>query len=140
MVRWNTKPFEKLFINASMDRLEKAADAIRDEAKAILRGKLKGGWQAHGVYKTGKSKGQVWTERDPGALVDTIRTVRKRGDPDRNIWIMAGNFKVWWALQTEYGRGGWRGGAKPFMRPAMRKANKQIKAILESGAGQTKGH
>jgi hypothetical protein len=77
-------------------------------------------------------------ERDPGALVATIRVVRKKGDPTRNIWIMAGNYKTWWAVQTEYGRGGWKGGAKAFLRPAMAKAPATIKAILEGGHGETR--
>lgn len=50
---------------------------------------------------------------------------------------MAGNFKTWWALQTKFGRGDWKGGAHPFMRPAIAACKSQIKVILESGNAET---
>ena len=52
---------------------------------------------------------------------------------NRNIWVMAGNFKTWYAKQVEYGKGGWKGGAHPFLRPAMRKSRAKLKMIIEGG-------
>lgn len=133
MINWNTAAFEAQCINVTMDRLEEAAKIIRDDAKRILQSKIKG------PPITRHPKGQpIWMERDPGALVATIRVVRKRGDPTRSVWIMAGNYKTWWALQTEYGRGGWKGGAKAFLRPAMANAPSAIKIVLEGGHGETR--
>jgi hypothetical protein len=132
MINWNTEAFEKECVNVSMDRLEAAAKIIRDDAKQILRSKIKG----PPITRHGQK--EVWMERDPGALIDTIRVARKKGDPSRDVWIIAGNYKTWWALQTEYGRGGWKGGAKSFLRPAMAKASIAIKTALEGGSGQTK--
>ncbi len=138
MINWNTEPFLAGCINVSMDRLEAAAHIIAKDAKRILAGKIKGPPVKHGVYRKGTYKGAIWTERDPGALIKTIRVARKHGDTTRNVWIMAGNFKTWWALQTEYGRGGWKGGAKPFLRPALKNAPAAIKGVFEGGSGQTK--
>jgi len=132
MINWNTAAFQAECINVGMDRLEEAAKLIRDDAKRILQSKIKG----PPVTRHGQKK--VWMERDPGALVATIRVVRKKGDPTRNIWIMAGNYKTWWALQTEYGRGGWKGGAKAFLRPAMANAPNRIKGVIEGGHGEVK--
>jgi hypothetical protein len=69
-------------------------------------------------------------------MVDTIRVVRKHGSSERNVWVMAGNYNTWWALQLEYGRGAWMGKAKSFLRPALNAAssNSKIKGILEGGA------
>jgi hypothetical protein len=132
MIGWNTEAFQKECVNVSMDRLEAAARIIRDDAKRILQSQIKG------PPVTRHEQKKPWMERDPGALVATIRIVRKKGDPNRNIWIMAGNYKTWWALQTEYGRGGWKGGKKSFMRPAMVGAPSAIKFCLEEGHGETK--
>lgn len=132
MINWNTAAFESACGRVGMDRLEAAARVIVADAKQILKGKIKG----PPITRHGQK--EVWMERDPGALVNTIRVVRKKGDPGRNVWIMAGNYKTWWALQTEYGRGGWKGGAKSFLRPAMRNAPSSCKAVFESGQGETK--
>jgi len=132
-IKWNTAAFEAACIGVTMDRLEEAADTIVADAKRILQSKIKG------PPVTRHNQKEIWMERDPGALVETIRWARKWGSDTRDIWIIAGNFKTWWAVQTEYGRGGWKGGAKPFMRPAMAKAPAAIKSALEGGHGETKG-
>lgn len=138
MINWNTAPFLAECVNVSMDRLEAAAHIIADDAKRILQSKIKGPPVKHPAYQRGPYRGAVWTERDPGALVATIRVVRKKEDSARNVWIMAGNYKTWWALQTEYGRGDWKGGKKSFIRPAMANAPRAIKVCLEGGHGETK--
>jgi len=153
MIGWNTEAFQAACVGVTMDRLEEAAHIIADDMKSILGGQLTGmqkisgkdstryiPWEEHGAYETGKDAGKTWTERQKRAVIATIRVVRKKDSSSRNIWIMAGNFKVWWALQMEYGRGGWHGGRKSFIRPAMTKAPGVIQTCLESGAGQTKGY
>jgi len=122
--------YDTIFFAEAMDRVEAAAIVIRDEAKRILKGKLKGNWQEHPPYKGGS----VWTEREKGAMVETIRAVRSRNEKIKNVYVIAGNYKTWWAVQLEYGRGQWRGGAKPFMRPAMKATETKVHAILEGGA------
>ncbi len=138
-MKWNRAALEEMeasLVKGGMKRLEAAADLIVEDAKRILKSKIAAS-SAEPVTRPSKEGDPIWMERTPGALVETIRWVRKRGDT-RNIWIMAGNFKTWWAVQTEYGRGGWKGGAKPFMRPAMKNAPLMIKSVLESGSGETK--
>lgn len=136
MLNWNTAEFEAHCIGVTLDRLEVAAQIIADDMKNILTGQVKGNWREHGPYGGGSAP--LWTARRHGALAKTIRVVRRKNDASRNIWIMAGNWAVWWALQTEYGRGGWKGGRKSFMRPAMKKAGAAIQTALEGGHGQTK--
>jgi len=137
ILNWNTAEFEAQCIGVTMDRLEVAAQIIADDMKTTLRGQVVGNWREHGPYDGGSAP--LWTARRHDALAKTIRVVRKTGDTSRNIWIIAGNWAVWWALQTEYGRGGWKGGKKSFMRPAMKKAGVAIQTALEGGSGQTKG-
>ena len=119
-------------INAGMGRLEKAGEIIRDNAKIILAGKTKGNI-SHPPYKKGPYAGVYWTEREAGAMLKTIRVVRKNDSKTRNIWIMAGNKKTWWAAQMEFGRGGWKGGPRSFLRPALKKSVSQVKTMIESG-------
>lgn len=130
-VKWNTATFEDEIARATIDGLEAIANKIRDDAKTILKQKISASKTpkiTRPVYKRGVYAGQAWTAREPYALVDTIRVVKKRDSNERNVWIMAGNKVVWWAIQTEYGRGGWKGGAKPFLRPALKQ---MIKARVE---------
>jgi len=144
-ITWNTEAFQAECVNVTMDRLEVAAKQIADDARTFLTGKVKGDWQEHGPYKRRviKSGGKrilssytadVWTARYHGDMAKTIRVVRKHDANSRNVWIMAGNYKVWWALQLEYGFGGWRGKGKPFLRRAMANAPTKIKAAIEGGA------
>ena len=132
-IHFNFEQYDEVITKSCMSRIEKAAEVIRDDAKRILEGKLKGKWKEHGPYK----KGASWTAREKGAMVKTIRVVRSRNPQVKNVWVMAGNYNVWWALQMEYGRGGWKGGRKSFMRPAMKGAESRVIAILEGGHGET---
>lgn len=144
MINWNTAEFEAQCGKVGMDRLEAAGWVIVADAKRILASKIKGPpVTRHPGRKMMKIKGRgmvpstdppIWMERDPGALISTIRVVRKKDSASRNIWIMAGNFKTWWALQAEFGRGGWKGRAKSFLRPAMKNAPSSCIGILEGGA------
>jgi len=131
---------------ASMPRLIRAGEIIRDAAKQILAGQIRGprsmqetASYEHGPYKKGKYGGQFWTERSIGAMVKTIRVTTKKEDSGfgasvgRNVWIIAGNKKPWWAYQMEFGRGGWKGGRKSFLRPAINKSIPAIKSMLENG-------
>ena len=134
MTNWNTAAFQAECVNVSMDRLEAAACIIRDKAKQILRSKITGPPITRPIPK---GRHDIWLERTPGALIETIRVVRKYGDKTRNIWIMAGNYKTWWAKQIEFGRAGWKGGAKSFLRPALKRAPVTMKVVIENGQGET---
>ena len=135
-VKWDDSAFQAECVKVTMDLLEQAAWKIVRDAKNKLTSYGNKGFHRP-PYKTGDAAGQPWTARQQGAMVKTIRAVRKRGDDRRNIWIMAGNKETWWAIQLEYGRGAWKGGRKSFMRPAMANAPRHIRDVLESGGGQT---
>ena len=152
ILNWNAAAFEAACVEVGMNMLEEAANIIAENMKTILAPQVTGmqkitgkdstryePWPEHGEYETGEAAGQKWTARHKNEMIKTIRVRRKNDSASRNIWILAGNFKVWWALQMEYGKGGWKGGRKSFMRPAMRKAPAAIIAVLEGGSGQTKG-
>jgi hypothetical protein len=149
-IKLDLSQYDSEIYEEAMDRVELAANVIRDKARANLLvaiasaggGKLwakgKGRtsqagerWREHGPYKGGAA----WTARYHGEMVNTIRTVRSKDNFNKTVWIMAGNFLAWWATQLEYGRGMWKGGAKPFMRPALKGSMSEIKGILEYGGG-----
>jgi len=131
-------------VEAGMDRLEKAGDVIRDQARANLRNhsKIHYKWREHGPYKTGKSAGEDWTARHYYDMEKTVRTVRQYDEKiglsrvfgrNRNIRIYAGKKEIWYAKQMEYGRGGWKGGRRSFFRPALNRTRNQVRGIIENG-------
>jgi hypothetical protein len=124
---------------AGMAVLEECCEIIVNQMKADLGGVIEANWKRHGVYKTGKDAGKIWTARDSYIeLLKTIRLVKKNegdnifGLKNNNIWVMAGNYKTWWAKQAEYGRGDWKGGKRPFFRSGINKSLPQIEALLAS--------
>jgi hypothetical protein len=132
-LNFNFKQYDELIKNACMDRLRDAAACI--QMNAILKCK-KSYKNRRPVYKKGPYAGQIYTARDMDIMAKTIRVVEKRGlglHAGPNVRVYSGNFKTWWAVQMEYGRGAWKGGAQPFFRPAISGSKAQVKAILENG-------
>ena len=131
-IEWDISKKLPELINAGMGRLEKAGRIIQTEAKAILHSKINPQHKSpSGPVNRPPHGGKYWTERKVGSMVKTIRVVRKDGV--RNIWIIAGNKKQWWAIQMEYGHGGWKGGPRAFLRPALKKSIPKIKSMLLNG-------
>lgn len=139
--KWDTE-----FFHDALDRVESAADVIRNSAKVKLKasivsaggkaGSLAGErWREHSPYATGQNAGASWTKRYHQEMVNTIRTVRSKDPTKKNIWVIAGNNDSWWALQLEYGRGDWKGGKKSFFRPAIKESESAIISICENGGG-----
>ena len=144
-IDFDLQKYDGEFKKAGMERLEKAANVLRDDARSrvkVYAGKL------HGPYKRGKYAGQIWTARDTDNMQKTIRVVRKKGFENvvsmdigsGTLWtegtdvrVYAGNYKTWYATQMEYGRGAWKGGARPFMRPAMAEFEGKVRSIIEGG-------
>ena len=140
---WNPAEFAPEILSGCMERIEKAALVVRDAARSKMTG-FKYTWKEHGPYSTGKYHGQIWTARDYGALKETIRVVKKKETgldagygykmaQHMNVWIMAGNYKTWYAVQVEKGRGEWRGKAHPFLIPAFKESAGKMKSIVENG-------
>jgi len=131
MINWNPERKIPEFRKIGMERLVACAEVVRMNAIYKLQSLIRGGWKEHEEYKTGKSAGKYWTVRHYREMVHTIRVVRKHNETSRDVRIYAGNKKTWWAIQMEYGRGGWKGGPRSFLRPAIRSSIPQIKAIVE---------
>jgi hypothetical protein len=149
--------YDSEFYEAALDRIESAAMVIRHKAINNLgrsiaaasgtktpiveyvdkKGKKRktSPSQAGERWKERPASGPIYTERMHGEMLDTIRVVRSKNPLDKNILVMAGQYKTWWALQIEYGHAGWKGGAKPFFRPALAESMGEVIAICESGGG-----
>ena len=124
---WNPQKYDAEFINASMDRLRKAAEVVAAKA----RSNCPVGTISRPIYKTGPYAGCTWTARDAGALKKTIRVVEKHElgtemSRIRNVRVYAGNFNVYYAKIVEYA-------GKKFLRPALNESKAEIKSILENG-------
>jgi len=131
-VKLNFKQYDEVIAKACMDRIRVAANVLKNAAKERC---------VIGTVNRPLKPGQkYWMEREVGAMRKTIRTVEKTGEKGltgRDVRVYAGNFKTWWATQMEFGRGGWKGGRRSFMRPAIRATKSEIKFILESGNAET---
>jgi hypothetical protein len=147
-IDFNLQKYDGEFKAAGMARVRKAAEAIRDAAKdKCKRGTISRG-RRRAVIINGRrvdigDRGEIWTERQIGAMRETIRVVDK-DDFDQEtgfyadldeVRIYAGNFATWWAIQMEYGRGGWKGGARPFLRPALHATESKVRDIVEGRDG-----
>ena len=127
-VKISFEQYDEIIAKSCMDRIRKAAHVIKDAAKARC---------VVGTVNRPLKPGQkFWMEREVGAMRKTIRTVEKTGEKGlvgREVRVYAGNKKTWWATQMEFGRGGWKGGRRSFMRPAIKATNSEVKHILENG-------
>jgi hypothetical protein len=152
-IDFDLQKYDGEFLAAGAARVTRAAIAIRDAAKRhCVKGTITRPPRKHFVLnghlepESPNSSARLWTERTPGAMRNTIRVVHKFEHGDMkysNIWVSvgapkawdvrvyAGNFATWWALQMEYGFGGWKGGAKPFLRPALHESESKVRDILE---------
>ena len=137
-IKLNFEQYDNIIANSSMDRMRAAATLLKDTMKNNCYRSYK---NRRPVYKSGPYAERAWTGRDMELMADTIRVVelnqRKPGLDSCNVPVYAGNWKVWWATQMEFGRGGWKGGAHPFMRPAIASCKSQIQTVLESGNAET---
>ena len=144
-IDWDLQKYDGEFKKAGMARIKRAAEVIRDMAKTnCIAGTINRPARKHWVNNghledaSPESSANIWTAREAGAMRETIRVVETREDRGRgfdqerdNVRVYAGNFKTWYAVQMEYGRGGWKGGARPFMRKALTAAPSRIRPIIE---------
>lgn len=139
LIDFDLQKYDGEFLAAGAARVTRAAIAIRDAAKrhcvkgTITRPERKR-FVFQGHLEPSTPGSAVWTERSPGAMRSTIRVVRKFSNEDMKNWnirVYAGNFKTWWALQMEFGFGGWKGGARPFLRPALHESESKVRDIIE---------
>jgi hypothetical protein len=124
---WNPQKYDEEFINASMERLRKAAEVIAEKA----RSNCPVGTISRPIYKTGPYAGESWTARDAGALKKTIRVREKNSTgaaiaTARNVRIYAGNSDVYYASIVEFA-------GKKFLRPALNSSKEEVRSILENG-------
>lgn len=141
------------FKKAGMDRLVKAAEAIRDAA----RGFVPTGTVTRVPGRRRKVRNHrlvpdeappIWMERTPGAMKKTLRTVRKKGfenvesldagsgtfwTENNDVRVYAGTFKTWWAIQMEKGRGKWKAAPVAFMEKGIAASSEKVRSIIENG-------
>jgi len=89
-------------------------------------------YQSRPMYESGDYSGRWWTARDAGQLLDSVRVVFKQGDSkNRNVWVIVGNKKAYYAAIFEYATDPKRG--HKFYRPALASARPTMKSVIENG-------
>ena len=110
---WNPEKADGELRKNVMERLEKIGHRVAADARnRVPVGK---------DVPEGKGK---WSKREAGALKKSIRVVRLKGDPKMNVRVYAGNRDVFYARFIEHGTVKMR--AKPFLRPALMAAKKDL--------------
>jgi len=136
-IKFNFEQYDGQIMKASMKRLNRAARLVQRKAKR----RCVVGTVNRPVYETGAAAGKLWTGRQVGAMRETIRVVERYQKYGKmiakfgNVRVYAGNKETWWAVQMEYGKGGWVDGRKSFLRPALRESKSKIQMILGKDYG-----
>lgn len=120
--KWNPiGPITAAIEKKAMDRLETAAGYVMGMARSLVP-----------VGKDKYKHGELYSRA--GALKRTIRVVRQKGDPNRNIRVYAGKKDIVdYAAAIEYGAPHRNIKAQPYLRPALKAMSKRIVNILENG-------
>jgi HK97 gp10 family phage protein len=115
---WHPEVITAEIEKRAMDRLEKAGGVVADRARQIV-------------------------PVDTGALRNSIRVTRLKGDPKQNIRVYAGNRVKGGSMKKGAERGAFyahmvefgtvKMGARPFLRPALNASKNDIKSIVENG-------
>ena len=136
-VKFNFAQFNDSIGSEVKNRMRMAASTL--QMAMILKCK-KSYTNRRPVYGKGPYAGKKWTARDMDIMAKTIRVVEKPTTGiHADIRVYVGNYKTWWAVQMEFGRGAWKGGAWPFVRKSITATKSRIKVVLESGNAETQG-
>jgi hypothetical protein len=126
---WNPQEGLDKFIPEAMNRLDKCAELLKTNTKAKLASAVR-----HSIsrpaYKSGPYAGKTWTAREAGALLKTVRVVKKHGSNARNVRVYVGNYEVYYGKIFEYSVPP-KGHA--FFRPAISQSKSGMKNIIERG-------
>ena len=112
VVDWHPETITAEIEKKAMDRLEAAANVVRDRARQKVK-------------------------VDTGALRNSLRVRRLKGDPKLDVRVYAGNRKkrveggAFYAHMVEFGTV--KMPAKPFLRPALNECKGQIRGIVQNG-------
>jgi len=115
----------------AMRRIEAAGNVLAEKIRSNLRSQIKNPNYSRPPYKKGRYAGKWWTARDAGELLKSVRVVKKFDSIHRNIWIVVGNSKAYYAAIYEYATDPQRG--KKFYRPALASARPTMKSVIENG-------
>lgn len=122
--RWDPAAMDQVFEDVTLDRLEEAAEAVAEAARA----RCPVGTVTRPMYRRGPFAGQSWTARDAGQLKKSIRVTRKKTKggkafaKGKAIRVYAGHYLAYYARIVEHSR--------PFMRPALAASLQKIKSIV----------
>lgn len=129
--RWNWNEANRMVNGETRKRLLTAAEMIKTEIRTKLKrsiGKGETTGISRPIYKTGKHRGQPWTQRNFGELLGSVRVVEKREawgfeiQKERNVRVYAGHYLAYYAQIFEFDR--------PYMRPAWRAVLPKLKKVF----------
>ena len=121
---WNPNVADEAFENVAIERLVKAAEVLKENAKR----RTPVGTVSRPMYRRGPYAGQSWTSRDAGRLKKSIRVVQKKTKSGkalsrkRSVRVYAGHYTAWYARIVEY--------SKPYMRPALTQSIAAMRAAI----------
>jgi len=127
---WDETAGYKDFSNVAEERVQAAAEVIKEAVSRNLRGQIGRGKTTginRPVYLTGDYAGQPWTAREAGTMLKSVRVVEQKKEgalvwKAQNVRVYCGHYMAWYAQIFEYYR--------PFMRPAMEETLSEVKQIM----------
>jgi hypothetical protein len=132
---------DNVVMGEAMRRLEMAGNLLASKIEQNLLSQIKNPNYSRPPYKGGYVNGKYvpgavyagkwWTARDAGELLRSVRVVKKEDSAHRNIWVITGNSKAYYAAAYEYSTDPKRG--KKFYRPALASSRSRMKSVIENG-------
>jgi hypothetical protein len=127
---WNPQPAVNIATAIGTERMGRAAIVLKDKIKSNLSTIIKH-QVSRPMYKTGDDKEKWWTARDAGELMHSVRIVSSPDPKQRNIWVIAGSKKAYYAVMFERASTPARG--KAYFRPAIAATKHEMITIIEKG-------
>lgn len=132
---WNPNKFDDQWEDIIRGKLIECANVVADWARIKC---------PVGTISRPQAKGKPrWTEREPGTLRRSIRTVYKKTKAGKvwrrkrtNIRVYAGHYLAFYALFVEFGVP--HASAQPFLRPALYTSIPEMRAIISGGTHNLK--
>ena len=128
-IEWRGNEFLLDFDRSIKGELEeKLAKLVETQAKQLC---------PVGTVRRNAGKFKEWASREPGRLRDSIRAMKSKFRGGGWI-VLAGGYLPFYAFMVETGKGGVKGGAQPYLRPATEIARTRLPYFAKRAAKKCK--
>lgn len=142
LIYWHPEQAMKLATELAVVRMNAAADLLANKVRSNLKTIIAKNGNQHISRPEYKHKfvngkwvdvqGPWWTARTAGELLYSVRVVKNANQQvNRDVWVMVGQKKAYYAAMFEYATKSGRG--EPFWRPAIKSSRQKMISVFERG-------